>query len=467
MSKKSSTDDVTPARKAALTAVTQCRKRKAFAQDMIAEYIDSNSKMSVEDRAFAARLVLGVVKTRGVLEEVLNRCLRKKTDAYDDVRDALCISIYEILYLEKSSYAAVDQGVELVRSIVPEAAGLANAVLRKATVIKEDFPFGDPSTDIAAFARAQGFPLWLTELLIDELGEVEARSFIEISHETAPVFIGVNTIKTNDDEVLALFKAAQGHPEQVQVNGHSVVGCYRIESGRVLMNDRIQEAFDDGLIFVSDAAAQLVAHSVLPVRPLQDFLEIGAGRGTKTILLQNDAQRKWGNQIPDYVALDDHGFKIKVLQNRMDVFGVHVAHYLVGDASCLGEVIDEGCTFDAVFIDAPCSGLGTLRRHPEICWRLTPQTIEENAKLGLEMLQSAAPYVAEGGTLAYSTCTITFSENDRVVERFLSSEQGSNFEIEQLNGRNSLSTQLVSGGNDAHFLVKMRREKASCPKEAD
>ncbi len=114
--------------------------------------------LSPEDRAFATRLVLGVVSTRGVLDDVLNRCMRTPHDVTDDVRDALQLSAYEIIFLEKSPHAAVDQGVELVRSIAPRAGGVANAVLRKVVAAKSRFPFGDPSSDIAAYARLHGFP---------------------------------------------------------------------------------------------------------------------------------------------------------------------------------------------------------------------------------------------------------------------------------------------------------------------
>ncbi len=459
MNKRDDSEKLSPARIAARKAVTQCRQREAFAHDMIERYIDS-SAMSVEDRSFAARLVLGVIKTRGVLDDVLDRCLNTPQDVTDDVRDALCVSIYEILFLDKSPYAAVDQGVELVRSIAPRASGLANVVLRRVVNAKKDFPFGDPETDMAAFARLQGFPLWLAEFLVDEFGEDEARSFMVISNEAAPVFIGVNTLKANDEEIVALLEAAHGNPESVEVAGRSVYGCYRIESAQKLFDGCVRKAIDDGLIFVADAAAQRVAHAVLPDDLSSSFFEIGVGRGTKTILLQSDAWHRWGTQIHDYVVLDNRDFKISLTEERMQNYGVNVSRFIVGSAFDLDKLINKDHTFDTVFIDAPCSGLGTLRRHPEIRWRLSPQTITDNAKFNLEMLENAASYVADDGTLAYSTCTITSAENISVIKQFLVSKQGSCFEIERIDRKDAMSLPLTSGGNDAHFLAKMRRKKA-------
>ena len=132
---------VSPARLAALEAVRLVRERDAFAQDIIAKRIDS-SDLEPEDRAFATKLVLGAVSAQGTLDEIVDRALRSPSDVQPDVRDALRLGAYEIVFLDKSPHAAVDQGVELVRSIAPRAAGLANAVLRKIVMLKASFPFG-------------------------------------------------------------------------------------------------------------------------------------------------------------------------------------------------------------------------------------------------------------------------------------------------------------------------------------
>ena len=119
-------------------------------------------KRQREDRAFATRLVLGVVSARGTLDEIIDRSLRSPDDVQDDVRDALRIGVYEMYFLDKSPHAAVDQCVELVRTFAPKACGLANAVLRKASSLKGEFPFGNPQADLEAFARQYAFPVWLS-----------------------------------------------------------------------------------------------------------------------------------------------------------------------------------------------------------------------------------------------------------------------------------------------------------------
>ena len=154
---------------AALDACRIVRERSAYAQDVIQATID-RSHIAPEDRAFATLLVLGVVSTEGVLDELIDRSLRSPRDVKPDVRDALRIAAYEMVFLKKEPYAVVDQGVELVRAVAPRAAGLGNAALRALTRVAAEFPFGDPATDDAAFARLCGFPQWLAELLVRDLG---------------------------------------------------------------------------------------------------------------------------------------------------------------------------------------------------------------------------------------------------------------------------------------------------------
>lgn len=452
----------TSARELALAAIHQLRERDAFAQDIITKSIDT-SRLSREDRAFATRLVLGVVSMRGTLDEILDSCMDSPDDVSPAVRDALDLSVYEIIYLDKSPHAAVDQGVELVRSVAPRASGLANAVLRRVVRAKEAFPFGDPRTDLNAYARLHGFPIWLTERLLKELGPEAAHGFMKASNEPAPVFIAVNAAKASDDEVTSVLAAAHGDPQPVVVGGRTVPGCYRLASGIVLHDGRVRRMFNQGLLLVSDATSQAVANLVVGEKRPSSFLEIGAGRATKTILDQSCACRRFGSQIPDYVTVDNRAFKTKLLTERAEQYGVDVAEALTGDGADLDAVVGER-TFDVVFIDAPCTGLGTLRRHPEIRWRLKRGTIAEMAELDGRLLASAAAHVAPGGTLAYATCTITHEENADTVQKFLASDAGAAFELVPYDNPELgvempfFSTVLEPNGPDAHFLALLRRK---------
>lgn len=445
-----------PARLAALLVCCAVREREAYAQDLITTHIDE-AHLTPQDRAFATRLVLGVVSMSGILDDMVDRALRSPTDVHDDVRDALRIATYEIMFLDKSPHAAVDQGVELTRSVQPRAAGLANAVLRKVVGMKSEFPFGDPARDIAALARLHAFPLWMTKRLVADLGPRAAISFMRASNEPPPLFVAVNEARDSSDEVYRVLVAAGGSPAAVVVDERPIAGCFRLSDARVLQDGRVKRLLAQGKMLVSDASSQAVAMAVLPAHMPASFLEIGAGRGTKTILLQSSALRRYGSQM-ELTAIDNHAFKTDLLRTRAQDYGVQVTSARTGDATRLSQTVGTR-RFDAVFIDAPCTGLGTLRRHPEIRWRLTEQRVSELADLGLALLCSSAAHVAQGGYLAYATCTVTHAENNGVVKRFLESEHGADFALAPLNGRSCLSTELVPGSPDAHFAVRFVRTR--------
>lgn len=450
---KDSERSASPARQAALRVTSIVRERDAFAQELIHKYIDS-SRMSREDRAFATRLTLGVVSSYGTLDDVINRCLDRVSDINDDVRDALRISTYEIIFLKKEPHAAVSQGVELVKTIAPKASGLANAVLRRIADKAHKFPFGDPRTDIEAFARLHAFPEWLAKRALLDLGPEATRDYLAGSNEPAPLFVAINAAKADESEVVETIVAAHGDPVAVSVNGEDIPGCYCLSEGRVLFDGRVRHMIQTGQLLVSDASSQQIARLVLPEEKPTSLLEVGAGRGTKTVLIQSDAQRRYGSQIDEYVTVDNLEFKTNITAERAEEYGIHVSESITGDATVLDDVVGERA-FDVVFIDAPCSGLGTLRRHPEIRWRLNPEKIDEFAKTGLALLKSASTHVTPGGSIVFSTCTITRAENIDVVKAFLASDEGASFALAPIGGAPCFNPALKPGSPDAHFAVRL------------
>lgn len=444
-----------PGRLGALYATQQVRRRKAFAQEVIEATID-RSKLSVQDRAFATLLTLGVVSTLGALDNVINRALADPRDVKPDVRDALRISTYEIMYLRKAPHAAVDQGVELVRAVAPSASGLGNAVLHRILKMADAFPFGDPTKDLEALALNFAFPTWMARQLIEDMGAAAAAELMRCSNDPAPVFVHVNALKASDEEICGLFEEVGATLEPAEADGITPAGCYRLSNTRALADGRIRRLFTQGKILVSDAAAQAVAACVLEGGKPESLLEVGAGRGTKTIMLQSASQRMYGEQL-NLVSMDSHSFKSNLLEERAKEYGVDIAEVVTGNAMRLDSVM-PGRMFSRIFIDAPCSGLGTLRRHQEIRWRITPEQIAELSETGLAMLKSAASHVKVGGSIVYATCTVTYAENNGVVKAFLESEEGKNFALAPLNGKAAFSSKISPNSPDAHFAVKFVRK---------
>lgn len=465
------------ARKEAYAALDRIDRRGAFAQDVMAATIDK-ADLSEADRAFATRLVLGVVSMKGSLDAVLDRCMRSPSDVKPDVRCALRISAYEALYLDKDAHAVVDQGVELVRSVAPKAAGLANAVLRKVVACREAFPFGDPETDLRALSLLEGFPPWLTELLACELGFEAAARFEHVSNEPAPVFVFENPLRSAAgliSEVLQPFGGALDFPSNRDV---PLEGCLLLSDRRALAQSMVADVIGEGLALVSDASAQAVAAicaalasakccdaGVKDVAQLRNaglkdaedvsVLELCSGRGTKTIMMQGGIFRLLGRQAGRYVAVDNVPFKCDLLKERAARFGVHVSEAVCAQLG-EGSLPLEG-DFDVVLLDAPCSGLGTLRRHPEIRWRITPDVVAEDAERDAALLAQAAQGVRLGGFLVYATCTVTHEEDMDAVRGFLESDAGSRFRRVSVFGNEYFRPTLRSGGPDAHFCAVMQR----------
>ncbi|WP_283170383.1 RsmB/NOP family class I SAM-dependent RNA methyltransferase [Curtanaerobium respiraculi] len=458
----------TNARRLACEVGAACRERSAFAGDVLDAKLEEIS-ISPQDAAFARVLSLGVAATRGTLDEVLNRCMNSPSDVRAYVRDALRVSAYEIIFLGKDAYVAVDQGVGLVRSVEPRASRLANAVLRKVARAAESFPFGDPTVDDAALARLHGFPRWLAQVLIVQMGRAEAARFMAACNHPPAIFVGVNAIRSDERRVQELFLrdrliagevpiadlGAPGSPEG------PIPGCLKVADAHTVATGTARRLFREGAVLISDAAAQYIADLALPEQRPRDFLEIGSGRGTKSVLLQSCTFRRWGAQL-DFVPVDSHPYKIELLRKRMSAYGCLTERAIAADARDLSAALGQR-TFDAAFVDAPCSGVGTLRRHPEIRWRLRAEEVNDLAKLQLAMVTEASRHVRVGGQLTYSTCSPLATENEFTVKRFLDAKVGAGYRIlpygKTPEGKPVLffKSSLQPDGCDAHFAARLLR----------
>ncbi len=447
--KQRATKQPTSARLFAYEVCNLVRLRDGFARELFAAQAKDRG-LAPEEEAFARVLVLGTVSHVGTLDELINGVLRTPKDIDDEVRDCLRISAYELFFLEKSAHVAVDQGVSLVSCVRPKAKGVANFCLRRLAEKVNTFPFGDVMTDNVALARSYGFPLWMCEMLVATYGREGAVDFMAAGDEPAPVFFTVNAGKADDAAVEEALHEA--HIGFAVVDAE--IGCYRLRLNSSVTDPAFLALINQGKVIVSDASAQRIAAAALPEVAPASMLEVGAGRGTKTLLLQSQAQRKYGRQIP-LTSLDYLDFKTELLSARLADYGITQVTPVVGDGTKLDEVFGSR-SFDAIFIDAPCSGLGTLRRHPELRWRITPEDVQSLAQVGEGMLTSAANHVNPGGLLTYATCTVTPEENTGVVQAFMTSPAFARFTAVSPAGTQAeaFAPRLTSASPDAHFAVQ-------------
>lgn len=425
-----------PARRAALRLFSECRRREARARDLLRE-APAMAELDPRDRALATRLVLGTIAARGEVDRVVTSHLRARSALEPLVRDALCIAAFEILYLDTLTQVAVSQGVELVRCASRRAAGLGNAVLRcvadedaaaleaaRARVESGDFTAAD-------LQRIGGLPEWLAVRALADLGPEAAAAYAAGALEPACASVAANTAKHGVDECRALLAEAGCEPEPGPVAGSFVLGrpSALAPSGLVGSCD----------VLPCDLAAQDVVAS-LGVRAGERVLEVGQGRGTKSVLMAAAGER--------LTSVEVDAKKCALAAARMEAAGVD------GRVEC---VCDDGRklarvdgAFDLVFVDAPCSGAGTLSRHPEIAWSLKEDDLADLAGLQLQILRRAATRVADGGRLAYSTCSVLRQEDEDVVDAFLASPEGSRFRL-------ASARRTAIPHADTHFLALFER----------
>lgn len=423
-----------PARRAALRLFSECRRREARARDLLRE-APAMAGLDPRDRALATRLVLGTIAARGEVDRVFTSHLRARSALEPLVRDALRIAAFEILYLDTPTQVAVSQGVELVRSASRRAAGLGNAVLRR--VADEDAPALEAarvrveSGDFTAadLQRIGGLPGWLAERAMADLGPEAAAAYAAGALEPACASVAANSAKHGADECRALLADAGCEPEPGPVAGSFVLG-----RPSALAPSGLVEACD---VLPCDLAAQGVVAS-LGVRAGERVLEVGQGRGTKSVLMAAAGAR--------LTSVEVDAKKCALAAARMEAAGVD------GRVEC---VCDDGRelarvdgAFGLVFVDAPCSGAGTLSRHPEIAWSLKEGDLADLAELQLQILRRAATRVADGGRLAYSTCSILRQEDEDVVGALLASPEGARFRLVS-----ARRTDIPHA--DTHFLALM------------
>jgi len=446
------------ARRLAVKVVTRVREREAYAHETL-DAVLSAAKPDQRDAAFATRLAYGTVACRGTLDEAIARFVSAPASLEPLVADALAVSAYEILFARTPARAAVSEGVELVRAVQPRAAGLANAVLRRLAEAADAFPWGDVSTDTSALARSLGHPAWLAELWVGELGRETATRVMQADNEPAPLYLAHMPFAGPLDVAIDRLAQDGAEPAVCELPGCVTAG---IASAAIR-----SEALRQRLFIVADAGAQYAAYVMAPL-PGTSIVEIGAGRGTKTLIMAGIA-REAGGEV-SITAIDTHRFKLDALTQAAQALGVAGITTAVADATePRDETLPGPQSADSVLVDAPCSGLGTLRRHPDRRWRARPQEIEALAALGARLLESAAALVKPGGFVVYSTCTIARRENAQVVEAFLASEAGRGFGVVPLDAQTPASwTRFVtpegffqslpeSGGMDGHFVARLER----------
>jgi len=390
--------EISPARAAAFNILKQV-ETGAFSSVLLAA---EEPRLQPVDRALCHELVLGVLRWQLRLDKILEHFSKRAIESLDPpVRIALRLGLYQLRYLTRiPASAAVNESVSLVRAArLSSATAFVNAVLRRAIREAEYDPAAEVSDPLERIAIQTSHPAWLIDRWASAFGFDEAEAFASANNMLPPTAFRVVAHRASESEVLARLNAAGAIIESSEV----VDGAWRVSGAASLLRD-LSAA---GEIYLQDEASELVAQE-LKVGPGERVLDVCAAPGGKTTLLADLSA-----DDAFIVAGDRSATRMETVEATMRL------HQLKSIKPVLLDAVDSlpfaTGSFDKVLVDAPCSGTGTLRRNPEIRWRLAPVDIFTLADQQEQILKRALEMVKPDGRIVYSTCSVEREENEEVI----------------------------------------------------
>lgn len=396
------------ARRLAYEVLTRVEEQRAYASLLLDAKLDK-AGLSPQDRALATELTYGVLRWQGRLDYLLAAIVDRPWEQVDPVlRRLLRLGAYQLLFLTRiPAYAAVHATVALTHDMIRSpikrgATGFTNAILRRLLAQYDTIAFPDPSTDpVGALATRWSHPAWLVRRWLVRLGPTETEALLRADNDAPALSVVVNRLKSRPEAVEARLATIAGSVTP----GRFVQGAFHLTDGAEVLRD---PAFADGWYFPMDEAAALPV-VLLDPRPGDVVLDACAGGGGKTALILGQLAG-----IGRVIALDPSARAHRRLRAAAARLGLNRVIQIQADARQASRLLT--CQIDKALVDAPCSGLGTLRRHPERKWRQSEAGLASLAHLQLELLHGVAPLIRPGGILVYSTCSLESEETDAVIE---------------------------------------------------
>lgn len=385
---------VDAARAATLTALLALEEGASWERSW---RLSRRNRLQPLDRRLAHELVCGCVRMQGRLDWILRQHSSRKLERLDPVvRVLLRLGLYQLLEADRiAPHSAVHTTVELTKSLQPYAVAFVNAVLRSAQRRVAEFP--DPKTDPLGYLVAfHSHPAWILRRWLERFGFEETVALCDANNRRPEVCLRVNPLRATRSTLLATTPGSSAG-----VWSQASIRCGSRFSSVV------RDIVDTGQASVQDESAMLVA-PLLALRTGGRVLDLAAAPGGKCChaaeLLHGEGR---------VVAVDRTWPKIERLRENLQRLGLANVQVVVGD----GRSLRPG-SFDAVLLDAPCSGLGVLARRPDLRWRKRSEDLERLGKLQLEFLEAAARHVVRGGRLVYSVCSFEPEETLEVAARF-------------------------------------------------
>jgi 16S rRNA (cytosine967-C5)-methyltransferase len=439
-------------RRLCLEVLCEVESKGSFADEPLSRLIASHP--NDKDKALATELVKGTLCWRGRLDYFLGRISKRPLSSLPThIRNALRLGAYQILFLDRvPRWAAVDESVKLARRYGHEGhVKFVNAVLRNLIRSKDKISLPERTKPVPYLAAAYSFPPWLVKRWFRRFGFSEAGRMMEACNTPPGLTLRVNRLRISPEALMTSLTQAglKPRPCPLVAEGLEVTGTARVTS---------VPGFDEGLFYIQDPGAMLVSH-LLGVRPGERVLDACAAPGGKATHLAELMEGRGA-----VIALERDEERIALVRENLIRLGIESVRPRLGDG--------ESCTFperfDRILIDAPCSGLGTIRRHPEAKWLKQETDLVRHQERQLSILNNISGYLRKGGVLVYATCSTEPEENEEVIRKFL--EQTPGFTIDRETGYLDGAVQEMFDqhglfhayphvhGTDGFFAVKLVRQ---------
>ncbi|MCR5134352.1 MAG: 16S rRNA (cytosine(967)-C(5))-methyltransferase RsmB [Clostridiales bacterium] len=422
-------------RKTAYHTLLDMETKKAYSNLALNHHILINKP---DDPAFVRELVYGVLENKMLLDHYLDQLIEKgiKSVRHQDLT-ILRMGLYQLAYMDSvPDYAAVNESVSLAKRYARGRGGFINGVLRGYLKKKDSLTLPDRDEDLVAYLSVKySYAPWIVRLWLDEYDDPSfVESLLSSGDEAPPFTIRLNWLKIMKKDLIQVLEE-RGY---TVTEGRYSANALHIKGSGLLESD----LYANGLFSVQDEASQMVAE-VLDPQQGNTVVDVCAAPGGKTMAI---AERM--NNRGRIVAQDIYKRKIALIEHEAARLGVRIVETRTWDSTRVDSSLVGKA--DRVLVDAPCSGLGVVRRKPEIKYKSYNEEMAMLPQKQQAILEAASKYVNAGGVLVYSTCTINPRENEEVVSSFLRSHP--NFMVEE-------TKQLLPhvNGTDGFFICKMRK----------
>ena len=401
--------------------------------------LNINSK----EKAFITEIFYGVIRNKKFLDYIIEKNTKEIKKEW--IRNLLRISIYQITFMDSDNKGIVWEGTELAKKKYGVAISkfingtLRNYLRNKDSELKR-------LDDEKNYEVLYSIPKWFYDTLEKQYGNDNLKQAITSLKKIPYLSVRVNKLKYSEEEFEEFLKE-----KDIQII-KKVDTVYYVNSGLIINS----EEFKTGKIIAQDASSYLAAKN-LGAMPNELVLDICAAPGGKTAVLAENMENNG-----EVIAIDIHQHKIKLIDTNMKKLGIDIVKAIIMDAR---NVNKQGRKFDKILVDVPCSGYGVIRKKPEILYSKNRESVEELAKLQLEILNSAADILKDGGELIYSTCTITDEENTNNIKKFL--KERKEFKVEKLYIPENVSGDYDSLGGfcinykeeimDNFYIIKLKK----------